>query len=328
MSDVPPASPGLLTAALADPGLAGLLESIDTSSLRIEGPHALRPLVAAALAGAATPTTLVVTATERESEDVAAALGELIGPASVTVLPSWETLPHERLSPRSDTVGRRVSLFHRLAHKDTGLRVVVAAVRSLIQPIAPGLGQLEPVALKVGDTHDFDDLLHRLVELAYLRVDMVTGRGEFAVRGGIVDIFPPTAVHPVRVELWGDEVTELRQFAVADQRTIGAVDRLDAPPCRELLLTEPVRARAAALAEEHAGNEALAELLSKLAEGIPQEGMESLIPVLCEGSLDLLTDLLPPAAHVLLIDPERIRTRARDLVRTGQEFLEASWLAA
>jgi transcription-repair coupling factor (superfamily II helicase) len=328
VSDVPPASPGLLTAALADPGLAELLESTEVSSLRIEGPAALRPLVAAALAGAATPTTLVVTATERESEDVAAALGELIGPASVTVLPSWETLPHERLSPRSDTVGRRISLFHRLVHKDTGLRVVVAAVRSLIQPIAPGLGQLEPVALRVGDTHDFEELLHRLVELAYLRVDMVTGRGEFAVRGGIVDVFPPTAVHPIRVEMWGDEVTELRQFAVADQRTIGAVDQLDAPPCRELLLTEPVRARATALAEEHNTNQALAELLSKLAEGIPQEGMESLIPVLCEGSLDLLTDLLPPGAHVLLIDPERIRTRARDLVRTGQEFLEASWLAA
>ena len=328
MSDVPPASPGLLAAALADPGLATLLESIDVSSLRIEGPAALRPLVAGALAGAATPTTLVVTATERESEDLAAALGELIGPASVAVLPSWETLPHERLSPRSDTVGRRISLFHRLAQRDAGMRVVVAAVRSLIQPIAPGLAELEPIALKVGDTHDFDELLHRLVELAYLRVDMVTGRGEFAVRGGIVDVFPPTAVHPIRVELWGDEVTELRQFAVADQRTIGAVDRLDAPPCRELLLTEPVRARAAELAAQYADNQALAELLQKLAEGIPQEGMESLIPVLCEGSLDLLTDLLPAGAHVLLIDPERIRTRARDLVRTGQEFLEASWLAA
>ncbi|MDT7667896.1 MAG: hypothetical protein QOC74_679 [Pseudonocardiales bacterium] len=328
MSDVPTASPGLLAAALADPGLAAVIESLDVPSLRIEGPAALRPLVAGALAGAATPTTLAITATERESEDLGAALGELIGPELVTVLPSWETLPHERLSPRSDTVGKRIALFHRLAQRDTGLRVVVAAVRSLIQPIAPGLGELEPIGLATGDTHDFDELLKRLVELAYTRVDMVTGRGEFAVRGGIVDVFPPTAVHPIRVEMWGDEVSELRQFAVADQRTIGAVDRLDAPPCRELLLTEAVRARAAELAREHASNRALVELLAKLAEGIPVEGMESLIPVLCEGNLDLLTDLLPPGAHVLLIDPERIRTRARDLVRTGQEFLEASWLAA
>ena len=325
------ASPGLLTAALADPGLAALRDATGAASLRIEGPSALRPLVAAALACAgpdAVPTVLAVCATERESEDLGAVLAELIGAEAVAVLPSWETLPHERLSPRSDTVGRRISLFHRLAGKDSELRVVVAAVRSLIQPIAPGLGQLEPIELKPGDTFDFDDLLHRLIELAYQRVDMVTGRGEFAVRGGIVDVFPPTAEHPVRVEMWGDEVSELRQFAVADQRTIGPVPALDAPPCRELLLTDPVRARAAELAGEHANNPQLAELLGRLAEGIPSEGMESLIPVLCEGTLDLLTDLLPPGAHVLVVDPERIRTRAADLVRTGQEFLEASWLAA
>jgi transcription-repair coupling factor (superfamily II helicase) len=333
LSSVPSApvvSSGLLTAALADPGLSALVDAAGEARLRIEGPPALRPLVAGALARSGElPTTLAVTATERESEELATALGELIGPDSVAVLPSWETLPHERLSPRSDTVGRRIALFHRLAQRDPELRVLVTAVRSLIQPIAPGLATLEPVSLAVGDTHDFDGLLHRLVELAYTRVDMVTGRGEFAVRGGIVDVFPPTAEHPVRVEMWGDEVSELRRFTVADQRSIDAAPRLDAPPCRELLLTEPVKARAAELAAELGGrNEQLNELLGKLAEGIPAEGMESLIPVLCEGSLDLLTDLVPRGAHVLVLDPERIRTRARDLVRTGQEFLEASWLVA
>src|SRR4051795_3927192 len=74
---------------------------------------------------------------------------------------------------------------------------------------------------------------------------MVTARGEFAVRGGIVDIFPPTAEHPVRVEFWGDEVSELRTFGVSDQRSVAAVDELGAPGCRGLLLTAPVRARAA-----------------------------------------------------------------------------------
>ena len=157
---------------------------------------------------------------------------------------------------------------------------------------------------------------------------MVTARGEFAVRGGIVDVFPPTAEHPVRVELWGDEVSELRAFAVADQRSVGPVDELVAPGCRELLLTGPVRARAAALAAVHQNNPQLHELLTRLAEGIPAEGMESLIPVLVGGELVQLTDLLPAGARVLLADPERIRTRALDLVRTGQEFLAASWLAA
>ncbi len=332
---------GLLRSALSEPEFRAVLEAAgdlrgaDVPALRIEGPTALRPFLAAGLADpdGADRTVLAVTATDREAADLGAAAADLLGPDAVEVLPSWETLPHERLSPRPDTVGRRLSIFRRLAAPETAPRVVVAAVRSLIQPIAPGLGRLDPVRLRVGDETDFDRLLERLVELAYTRVEMVTARGEFAVRGGIVDIFPPTAEHPVRVEFWGDEVSELRSFAVADQRSVGPVDELLAPGCRELLLTAPVRERAAALARTHENNPALRELLEHLAEGIPTEGMESLIPVLASSGdgpaeLELLTDLLPPGALVLLADPERIRTRTADLVRTGQEFLSAAWFAA
>ncbi|MDT7554946.1 MAG: hypothetical protein QOI16_3486, partial [Pseudonocardiales bacterium] len=325
---------GLYHSAFAQPELHAVREAdvrpAATPALRVEGPSALRPFLAAALSEAidgGARTVLAVTATDREAEDLGAAAAELIDPTSVAVLPSWETLPHERLSPRPDTVGRRLTLFRRLATADAP-RVVVAAARSLIQPIAPGLGGLDPVRLRVGDTHDFDGVLVRLVELAYTRVEMVTARGEFAVRGGIVDIFPPTAEHPVRVEFWGDEVSELRAFTVSDQRSTHPVDELDAPGCRELLLTDAIRERAAALAHTHENNPALRELLEHLAEGIPAEGMESLIPVLVGGELELLTDLLPAGAVVLIADPERIRTRSADLVRTGQEFLEASWFAA
>ncbi|HEX8495578.1 MAG TPA: transcription-repair coupling factor, partial [Actinomycetales bacterium] len=109
---------------------------------------------------------------------------------------------------------------------------------------------------------------------------------------------------------------------------VAPVDELVAPGCRELLLTTEVRQRAAALARTHENNPPLRELLEHLAEGIPAEGMESLIPALVGGELELLTDLLPAGAPVLLADPERIRTRSADLVRTGQEFLEASWFTA
>ena len=263
---------GALTAASRD------LLPTGVPALAVEGPSALRPFLAAALADGGR-TVLAVTATDREAEDLGGAVADLLGRDAVAVLPSWETLPHERLSPRPDTVGRRLSIFRSLADPATAPRLVVAAARSLIQPIAPGLGRLEPVTLRVGDEHDFDDLLVRLVELAYTRVEMVTARGEFAVRGGIVDVFPPTAEHPVRVEFWGDEVSELRSFAVADQRSVVPVEVLHAPGCRELLLTVEVRDRAAALARTHENNPALRELLERLAEGIPAEGMESLIPV-------------------------------------------------
>ncbi|OLF11235.1 transcription-repair coupling factor [Actinophytocola xinjiangensis] len=317
---------GLLDAVLPDPALTTVADAAGSPDLELEGPTAARPLVAATLAGRAH--VLAITATGHEADDLTAALGDLIGADEVANFPSWETLPHERLSPRADTVARRLEILRRLA---TGAapRVVVATVRSLIQPMAPGLGRLAPVELRVGEDSDFEETIERLVRLAYTRVDMVEKRGEFAVRGGILDVFVPTGEHPYRVEFWGDEVSEIRAFAVADQRSLPVeVTALTAPPCRELLLTDDVRERAAELAPEHATDAHLAEMLTKLADGIPTEGMEALIPVLCEGDLELLTDVLPEDAHVLVVDPEKVRTRAHDLVRTGQEFLEAAWLAA
>lgn len=335
---------GLFVAALTDPALARARDLARSGAAQVDGldltaPPALRPFAVAAIAadepvGGAGRPVLAVTATTREADDLAAALGCLIPADQVAVFPSWETLPHERLSPRSDTVGRRLAVLRRLAHPDAAdsqgrhgpLRVIVAPVRSLLQPQLKGLGELEPVRLAAGDEADLEDLARRLTDLAYARVDLVTKRGEFAVRGGILDVFPPTDEHPARVEFWGDEVEEIRTFAVADQRTIEGVGQLWAPPCRELLLTPAVRKRAAALAVDHPE---LAEILDKLAEGIPVEGMESLAPVLIGAdSMELLLDTMPAGTHVLLCDPERIRTRAHDLVRTSAEFLQASWAAA
>ena len=166
------------------------------------------------------------------------------------MLPSWETLPHERLSPRSDTVARRLAVFRRLAHPETEghagpVRVLVMPVRALLQPVVEGLGELVPVSISTGDRVDLADLAERLVAAAYTRVDMVEKRGEFAVRGGIIDVFPPTEDHPLRVELWGEDVEEIRWFSIADQRSLEVADHgVWAPPCREILLTDAVRARA------------------------------------------------------------------------------------
>ena len=272
---------------------------------------------------------LAVTPTSREAEDLVAQLADLVDPARVGYYPSWETLPHERLSPRSDTVGRRLAVLRRICHPGTDetngpLSVVVAPVRSVLQPQVKGLGDLEPVELTPGVEAPLDDVVRRLADAAYTRVDLVEKRGEFAVRGGIVDVFPPTEEHPLRVEFWGDEVEEIRAFAVADQRALEKVERLWAPPCRELLLTDEVRRRAWELGEAHP---ALVELTDKIAAGIAVEGMESLAPALVD-EMELLVDLLPADTHVLVLDPERARARAHDLVATSDEFLGASWAAA
>ncbi len=320
---------GLSDAVLADPTLAAALaDATSVDALDLTGPGGLRPFVVKGLVDAGR-TVLAVTATSREAEDLVNELGDLVDPALVGYYPSWETLPHERLSPRSDTVGRRLAVLRRLCHPgdtaaDGPVRVVVAPVRSVLQPQVKGLGDLRPVALAKGDTVELDDVVRRLADAAYQRVDLVEKRGEFAVRGGIVDVFPPTEEHPLRVEFWGDDVEEVRSFSVADQRTLEPIGRLWAPPCRELLLTDDVRRRAAELGEQYPQ---LLELTDKIAAGIAVEGMESLAPVLVD-EMEMLVDLLPADTHVLVLDPERARSRAHDLVATSEEFLGASWAAA
>jgi transcription-repair coupling factor (superfamily II helicase) len=276
---------------------------------------------------------LAVTATTRQAEDLAAAATSLVGPARVAVLPAWETLPHERLSPSSDTVGRRLAVLRRLRHPDAQddtigpLDLVVAPVRALLQPIVVGLGDLAPVRLSQGDRISQEDLVARLVEIGYSPTDLVEKRGQFAVRGGIVDVFPPTDEHPLRVEFWGDDVEEIRYFRVVDQRSLEVAGHgLWAPACRELLLTPAVRERAAALAEQHPE---LAEILGKLAEGIAADGMEALSPILAEG-MQTIVDVVANAPGdraplILMCDPELVRARAHDLVATSNEFLAASW---
>ena len=294
------------------PLLAGLLD-------RREGPQAM----------------LVVTATGRESEAVRGSLDSYLPEAEIIEFPAWETLPHERLSPSAETVGKRIHALRRLAtwqreaaEAPGSVRpiVVVAGVRAALQPLSDNLVELDPVRLTVGERgHDLSGIAVHLVDLAYARVDMVTRRGEFAVRGGILDVFPPTAEHPVRVDFFGDEVDQIRRFSVADQRSLdGEVPSVELPPSREMLLTEAVRQRAREMQHEFPS---LSQMLAKIAEGIPVEGMESLAPALVH-RLVPVTHYLPAGASVVVLSPERVVSRAQSLAETNREFLSAAWNAA
>jgi transcription-repair coupling factor (superfamily II helicase) len=322
---------GLLAGLLLDPAFA--------RAARADGPHgavvtpdAAIPFLAAGMARHRL--VLALTATTRQAEDLAAAASSLTGSARVAVLPAWETLPHERLSPSSDTVGRRLAVLRRLAHPDPAddtigpLDLVVAPIRALLQPIVQGLGDLQPVVVRPGDQIAHEELAAALVDIGYAPTDLVEKRGQFAIRGGILDVFPPTEEHPLRVEFWGDDVEEIRYFRVADQRSLEVARHgLWAPPCRELLLSPAVRERAALLAERHPQ---LTEMCAKIAEGIAVEGMEALAPVLADG-METVVEALARAGTrdsaplVLLCDPELVRTKAHDLVATSNEFLAASW---
>ena len=289
------------------------------------------PLLAALLTRDDGPRALLaIVATGRESESLRRSLACYLPDAAIVEFPAWETLPHERLSPSAETVGKRIAALRSIHTWAAGDRtrpfVMVASVRAALQPLADNLMSIEPIVLvQNGRGYDLASLSRRLVDLAYSRVDMVTRRGEFAVRGGILDVFAPTDEHPLRLEFFGDELEQLREFSVADQRSLPTeIERAELSPSRELLLDDAVRQRAREMQHEFPS---LSGMLAKIGEGIPVDGMESLAPALLN-RLVPLTHYLPATAAIAVLSPERVATRAVSLAETNREFLHAAWNAA
>lgn len=306
-------------------------EGTGDQALNVGAPEGIRPALAAARAKYSS--VVMIVPSGREAEETVNSIRSWYdaNPNEVCQLEAWETLPHERLSPRADTVAGRMAVFRRLCHPREGsamfgpIRILVMPVRSLIQPVVDGLGEVEPLVFRVGNEITLDEVSARLVENAYARVDLVVNRGEFAVRGGIVDVFPPTLPHPVRVEFFGDEIDAIKQFHASDQRTYGdVIDTVWATPCRELQLTAEVRDRAKTLVGRIPNAD---DMLQSISDSIPVEGMESLIPALVD-NMQTVASMLPEDAVIMLSDPEKLRRSAADLAKTANEFLAASWHVA
>lgn len=303
----------------------------DDPSILVGAPEGIRPALAAATAQRK-PVVLVVPS-GRQAEDLLGSLRSWYrgDPREVAQLEAWETLPHERLSPRADTVANRMEIFRRLCHPEEGselfgpIRILVMPVRSLIQPVVRGIGDVEPLVFSRGEEIPLDSASTALVRNAYTRVDLVMDRGEFAVRGGIIDVFPPTAPHPVRIEFFGDEIDSIREFHASDQRSYGdEVDSIWATPCRELQFTDELRARAESLIGAIPNAD---DLLKSIADAIPVDGMESLLPALVD-DMQPVSSMLPKDAVVMFSDPEKLHRAVDDLTKTANEFLATSWHVA
>jgi len=288
-------------------------------------PPAVRPYALSLLAERAAPL-LVLTARTSEAESIGDGLAAYLGEDRVAVFPAWETLPHERLSPQPATVGRRLKVLNRLTHPEDHeepLLAIVAPVRAALQPMDPNLAAQRPVTVDstwVG----FETLTDRLAELGYSRVPQVDSRGEFAVRGGIVDVFPTAGDHAVRLEFWGDEIDSIRAFAVGDQRSTGSLDVVVIDAARELVLDRELRERARAAVGRWPQ---LTDELDRLAEGQAFEGAESLVTMLAEEPA-LLVDYLPEEAGLALLDPLLLEERAGKLAEEAEVLAETAWRTA
>jgi transcription-repair coupling factor (superfamily II helicase) len=312
--------PGLLS------GEAAMAELLSADDARVVVPEQARALVLAAMAElSSAPVILVATPTAREAEQLQHDLAAFVGRDHVDVLAAWETLPYERVSPASETMGRRLRAMWRLRQEagphetSSAPRLVVAPIRALLQRLGPRVEDAEPVVVRRGAEVDAEQLIARLVHAGYRREYQVEHRGEIAVRGGIIDVFPSTDDLGIRIDLWGDEVERLTSFDVSDQRSVAEIEHTEIFGCRELVLTEQVRRRARRLSEDAP---VARDVFERIAEGLLFDGMESWLPWLTDDER-LFTDLLHPDARVVLVDPRRMRDRATELIDEESALTEA-----
>ncbi|HUY87011.1 MAG TPA: transcription-repair coupling factor, partial [Acidimicrobiales bacterium] len=247
-----------------------------------------------------------------DAERIAASIRAFSGSEQVAVFPAWETLPFERVSPSVETMGRRLEIMWGLVSGD-GPKIIVASVRALTQRVVPPGPETRPVQLSLGSDHgncDPEQLVARLVEMGYRREFQVEHRGEVARRGSIVDVFPSTGPHAFRADFFGDEIDRLTIMDVNDQRSLHPAHSVVIHACRELLPSEGIKKKAAALIGEAGWGK---ERWERFAQGMVFDGMESWLPWLMDDE-HLLADMLPPKGQIVLIDNPQMRSRSTDLV--------------
>ena len=315
---------GLGRLLASEPAVVGVLGRRDASLAVAESGQAA---VLAALAELNGRRPIVVaTPTTADAERLAGDLSVLLD-GGAALFPAWETLPFERVSPGVETMGRRGQTIWELRDLGACPPVVVAPVRALLQRLVPDSADAAPVTVARGDRIDLGRLAADLAALGYRRDVQVEHRGVFAVRGSIVDVFPSTADSPVRIDLWGDEVDRLTEFSVADQRSIGPVDKVAIFPAREVRPTPAVREAAEGLVASRPWGR---EQWERLAEGQFFDGMESWLPWLIDTD-EIITDRLGPDALVVLLEPGRLRDRAADIAAEEADLagvLAQTWGAA
>ncbi len=299
-----------------------VLAALGRTSQVVAVPEPARAFALASLARASERRPVVVAVPSGvDAERLAGDLATLLGPDEVMLFPAWETLPFERVSPGIETMGRRCRVLWALDAAPP--RILVAPVRALAQRLAPG-SAADPVVIGAGDVIDLDEVVAQLVAMGYRRDVQVEHRGDVAVRGSILDIYPSTADAPVRVDLWGDEVERLTEFAVADQRSTVARSEVEIFSCRELIPDAALRQRAQELVRREPWGR---EQWERLADGELFDGMESWLPWLATDE-EVLPDRLGAGALVVLVEPKRARDRAGDILGEEEDLarsLSRTW---
>ncbi|MGE0155275.1 MAG: transcription-repair coupling factor, partial [Reyranellaceae bacterium] len=235
----------------------------------------------------------------------------------VIAVPAWDCLPYDRLSPHADIVSQRLDALSRLAQGKapaSPARIVIASVGAVLQRVPPrsvyaGAGR----TLKAGDRIDLAEFIRFLADNGYGRSDTVMEPGEFAIRGGIIDVFPPGRAEPVRLDLFGDALESLRCFDPMSQRTTGALEAVTLNPVSEVLLGEDAIARFRLAYRELFGGSTDDPLYESISAGRRHPGFEHWLPLFYD-RLETLFDYLPQAMVTLDHQAEEARDARLELI--------------
>ncbi|KTG17324.1 MULTISPECIES: transcription-repair coupling factor [unclassified Guyparkeria] len=261
---------------------------------------------------------LAVLPDSRAVNDAQAALAFLGVAASV--FPDWEVLPYDRFSPHQDLISDRLSRLWRLPRETSGLTLIAAP--TLLQRLPPpAFVAGQGMVLEVGQRLDREAYRNQLEEAGYSRVSTVEQHGEYALRGGLIDVFPMGAEEPVRIDLFDDEIETLRHFDPESQRSTETVEAITLLPAREYPLTDKgIATFRQNWRNTFSGDPTSAPIYRQVSEGLVPAGIESYLPLFFDSTATLF-DYLPETARLLLFDgvDESIE---RFVVETGERFAQ------
>jgi len=283
-------------------------------------PGLVRPLLTAALFAEEPRPTLVVLAGEEAAERYARQVAAYLEPGRVLRFPERGDLPWSEVPADLGPVGARARALHALS---SGREVVVvASARSLLRALPPqGSAVFTPLVLEEGLDIELEEAVATLARMGYTRADVAEEPGSFAVRGGVLDVYPSDGLHPVRAELYGDQIETLRRYVPSTGQTIGAAGRTEVFTCREIAISSRAASRAErALRDKALKDPFVAYHLECIANGIYFNGIERYLPVFYEQE-GVLTDYLAPATLLVLAEP---RSLFDDASRKHDEYAAAA----
>ena len=242
----------------------------------------------------------------------------------VTVLtfPAWDGVPYDRVAPNADTIARRIATLSELTHRETAGNksslIVLTTVNAVVQRVPPrAFIAASSMRLAAGNAVSMQELVERLEVSGYGRAGTVTDPGQYAVRGGILDLYPPGA-QPVRLDFFGDTLESIRAFDPETQRTAARLDSVELLPMSELVLTPDVRRAFRQRYVELFGPVTGADpLYESISAGRQHQGMEHWLP-LFHDRLDTLFDYLPGA--LVSLDPLVDDARTKRLEQVADHY--------